>query len=297
MLPLPAPHPPPTATHLLLTHAAGCISSVDRHPCLPGGRLRHTLAYSLTRLLTHLLAYSLAHSRTHSLTHSLTGGRPRPGGDPRRAEPHPKPLSATTQVGKGLFERNAHAWPHLLTWARYHSDLRHVYTCMAAPSHVGKVSFGKVPFGPKTRTRTCLAAPYTHLAYLTLLTYLRTYLLTYLLACLLTCLLAYLLTYLLAYLLAYLLHLAAPYPTWPTSPCRTEPRSQPDLTPLRPELVRQLANDFPHLRITLNGGLRLSDWPALRDRPGALDGIMCGRSVLRSPLDLARYSDETSDAT
>ena len=52
--------------------------------------------------------------------------------------------------------------------------------------------------------------------------------------------------------------------------------------PLRPELVRRLKNDFPRMRITLNGGLDLeSAQQALAD---GLDGVMLGRAVQRNPL-------------
>jgi len=52
--------------------------------------------------------------------------------------------------------------------------------------------------------------------------------------------------------------------------------------------VLRLAEVFPGLRITLNGGLSASD---LQDAAATrLDGLMCGRTVLRRPLDLARDS-------
>jgi len=64
--------------------------------------------------------------------------------------------------------------------------------------------------------------------------------------------------------------------------------------PLLPEYVHRLAAEFPDVRITLNGGLGWGESERILQRarqagsrqPGAIDGIMCGRAVLRSPLRL-----------
>lgn len=76
------------------------------------------------------------------------------------------------------------------------------------------------------------------------------------------------------------------------------------IPPLRHEYVARLAADFPSLRVTLNGGLTLDHelWPLSEacnaatgssssgggagGGDGRVNGVMIGRSVLRSPLDL-----------
>ena len=56
--------------------------------------------------------------------------------------------------------------------------------------------------------------------------------------------------------------------------------------------MAQLAADFPHLRVTLNGGLE--GLGALRAAAATrgLDGVMSGRWVLRRPLDLWQVQRE-----
>ena len=66
--------------------------------------------------------------------------------------------------------------------------------------------------------------------------------------------------------------------------------------PLRPQFVHRLAEEMPHIRVTLNGGLDLDQsarWLEASDRASAgsaeaIDGIMVGRAALRRPLDLAK---------
>ena len=55
--------------------------------------------------------------------------------------------------------------------------------------------------------------------------------------------------------------------------------------PLKPQLVRRLARDFPHLRVTLNGGLSMHEGAhqLTAGDDDELDGLMFGRSVLRRP--------------
>ena len=51
--------------------------------------------------------------------------------------------------------------------------------------------------------------------------------------------------------------------------------------------VHRLAEDFPALRITLNGGIGCaSDVRVLQDEASRLDGVMAGRWPLRDPLGL-----------
>ena len=77
--------------------------------------------------------------------------------------------------------------------------------------------------------------------------------------------------------------------------------------PLRPEFVHRLARDFPHLPVTLNGGIGgVGDARSLAGEAlavaagggsgsgsgeGVIDGIMLGRSVLARPLDLLLADD------
>lgn len=72
------------------------------------------------------------------------------------------------------------------------------------------------------------------------------------------------------------------------------------IPPLRHDFVHQLAHDFPHLDITLNGGI--SSMHHLKEcllvissRPGAtIKGIMAGRWLLRRPLDVWFIDQEPS---
>lgn len=55
---------------------------------------------------------------------------------------------------------------------------------------------------------------------------------------------------------------------------------------LRPDYVYRLADDFPNLRITLNGGIRnFNDLRSYAMSAGRLDGLMAGRWLLQRPLD------------
>ena len=58
--------------------------------------------------------------------------------------------------------------------------------------------------------------------------------------------------------------------------------------PLRPDFVLRLAEEFPDLAFTLNGGMAGAEHVArtLQAHP-VLDGVMAGRWVLQNPLDLA----------
>ena len=73
------------------------------------------------------------------------------------------------------------------------------------------------------------------------------------------------------------------------------PAANRRVPPLRPELVHRLAADFPSTRITVNGGIDgLRELRAAATDAGAagLDGLMCGRWVLRRPLDLWAVQSE-----
>ena len=64
------------------------------------------------------------------------------------------------------------------------------------------------------------------------------------------------------------------------------PKENRDIPPLRYEVVRRLARDFPDRRFVLNGGIRSHD-EALRlleePAPGALAGVMLGREAYGNP--------------
>ncbi|HRO61600.1 MAG TPA: tRNA dihydrouridine(20/20a) synthase DusA, partial [Burkholderiaceae bacterium] len=68
------------------------------------------------------------------------------------------------------------------------------------------------------------------------------------------------------------------------------PKENRDIPPLRYEVVRRLACDFPDRRFVLNGGIRSHD-EALRlldePGPGALAGVMLGREAYGNPWMLA----------
>lgn len=53
-------------------------------------------------------------------------------------------------------------------------------------------------------------------------------------------------------------------------------------------IVEQIANDFPSIQVTLNGGIRsLSDLESLASRDSRVASYMAGRFMLKRPLDLA----------
>ena len=60
--------------------------------------------------------------------------------------------------------------------------------------------------------------------------------------------------------------------------------------PLRPELVRRLAHDMPHLSMIVNGGIR--DAATARRYLIWAHGVMVGRGAYRNPMWLARLNAE-----
>lgn len=60
------------------------------------------------------------------------------------------------------------------------------------------------------------------------------------------------------------------------------PRENREVPPLRYEIVRQIKQDFPHLQIILNGGIKtLSD---MQIHLQNVDGVMIGREAYNNPL-------------
>jgi tRNA-dihydrouridine synthase A len=80
------------------------------------------------------------------------------------------------------------------------------------------------------------------------------------------------------------------------------PKENRDVPPLRSEVVRRLADDFPQLRFVLNGGLRSHDaaLAELAHTETQLAGVMFGREAYENPWMLAevdrRYFGESHDA-
>jgi tRNA-dihydrouridine synthase A len=56
--------------------------------------------------------------------------------------------------------------------------------------------------------------------------------------------------------------------------------------PLRYDVVRRLARDFPSLTIVLNGGL--VDWDSIERELAFVDGVMLGRAAYHDPWVLAQ---------
>jgi tRNA-dihydrouridine synthase A len=63
------------------------------------------------------------------------------------------------------------------------------------------------------------------------------------------------------------------------------PKENRDIPPLRYELVYRLKSEFPHLDITLNGGIRTLE--ATAEHLRHVDGVMLGRAAYETPYVLA----------
>ncbi len=63
------------------------------------------------------------------------------------------------------------------------------------------------------------------------------------------------------------------------------PKENRDIPPLRYELVYRLKSEFPHLDISINGGIKTLD--AAAEHLKHVDGVMIGRAVYESPYLLA----------
>jgi tRNA-dihydrouridine synthase A len=74
------------------------------------------------------------------------------------------------------------------------------------------------------------------------------------------------------------------------------PKENREIPPLRYEVVQRLNQDFPALRIVLNGGL--SDFGSIEHELPHVDGVMLGRVAYHDPYSLAQadwklFGDET----
>jgi tRNA-dihydrouridine synthase A len=65
------------------------------------------------------------------------------------------------------------------------------------------------------------------------------------------------------------------------------PTANRNVPPLRHDEVRRLAEDFPSLGFTLNGGVETVDEACAHLADGKLRGVMMGRAVYRNPIVLA----------
>ncbi|KAF9114577.1 hypothetical protein BGX27_010460 [Mortierella sp. AM989] len=64
------------------------------------------------------------------------------------------------------------------------------------------------------------------------------------------------------------------------------PKQNRSIPPLKHEVVHQLAKDFPHLTITINGGFNTTK--QIKEQLDLVDGIMIGREVMDRPMFLAK---------
>ncbi|KAF9994866.1 hypothetical protein BGZ79_000342 [Entomortierella chlamydospora] len=64
------------------------------------------------------------------------------------------------------------------------------------------------------------------------------------------------------------------------------PKQNRSVPPLKHEVVYQLAKDFPHLTITINGGFNTTD--QLKEQLNLVDGVMVGREIMDRPMFLAK---------
>ncbi len=65
------------------------------------------------------------------------------------------------------------------------------------------------------------------------------------------------------------------------------PKENRDIPPLRYEVAHQLKQDFPHLTIAVNGGIRTDE--AVQAQLQHVDGVMVGREAYHNPWWLARW--------
>ncbi len=63
------------------------------------------------------------------------------------------------------------------------------------------------------------------------------------------------------------------------------PKQNREVPPLRYEVVRQIKQDFPHLTIILNGGIKTLD--SIENELSSVDGVMIGREAYSNPYFLA----------
>jgi tRNA-dihydrouridine synthase A len=68
------------------------------------------------------------------------------------------------------------------------------------------------------------------------------------------------------------------------------PKENREIPPLRYPFVYRLADDFPELRILINGGIRRT--AEVRDHLRHVDGVMIGRQAYRDPFWIAHLQEE-----
>ncbi|MEO8752030.1 MAG: tRNA dihydrouridine(20/20a) synthase DusA [Casimicrobiaceae bacterium] len=71
------------------------------------------------------------------------------------------------------------------------------------------------------------------------------------------------------------------------------PKENREVPPLRYEVVRRLAHDFPDVEFVLNGGL--VTWDAIERELAAVDGVMLGRAAYHDPWMLAQADHRLFD--
>ena len=71
------------------------------------------------------------------------------------------------------------------------------------------------------------------------------------------------------------------------------PKDNRTVPPLRYETVHQIKRDFPHLHITINGGITSLD--QIKRQLEFVDGVMLGRSAYQKPYFLAEIDQMLSD--
>lgn len=65
------------------------------------------------------------------------------------------------------------------------------------------------------------------------------------------------------------------------------PKENREIPPLRYDIVKQLKDNFPHLHISLNGGVKTVD--QVQSALQSFDGVMIGREAYENPYRLAEY--------
>lgn len=67
------------------------------------------------------------------------------------------------------------------------------------------------------------------------------------------------------------------------------PKENRDIPPLRYEIVAQLKQEFPHLTIAINGGIKTDE--VVQAQLQQVDGVMIGREAYHNPWWLARWDE------
>src|SRR3990167_9734429 len=68
------------------------------------------------------------------------------------------------------------------------------------------------------------------------------------------------------------------------------PKQNRDIPPLQYEVVKKIKNDFPHLTIILNGGIKSIE--QIHEHKSEVDGFMVGRAACSNPYYLAQIQQE-----